>query len=489
MNPCALLLIRAIFSFLILLGPSCLAFENRPNVLFLAIDDQNDWIGCLKGHPQAATPNIDRLARRGVLFTNAHCQAPLCNPSRTSVLFGMRPTTTGIYALEPGPRTSCLLQSRVSLPQHFAADGYVTYASGKVFHDGSLSAAERGREFQHWGSPGPLALPPRKLVHTPDDIALMDWGISTERDVDQPDWKIADSAIAHLKEAPRDRPFFIAAGFRLPHVPCFATQEWFNLYPEATLQVPPVRDDDRDDVPVFSWFLHWKLPEPRLSWLRRSGQWRRLVRAYLASTSFMDSQIGRVLDALEKTGRGKETIVVLWSDHGWHLGEKGISGKNSLWERSTRVPLIFAGPGVGAGATCSQPAELLDLYPTLVELCGLPAQDGLEGHSLVPQLKDANAPRPWPALTTHNRGNHAVRSERWRYIRYADGTEELYDHRDDPDEWTNRAHDPALAEIKRDLCRWLPLREEPPAPGSAVRFLEHKEGLWYWEGEPIVPES
>ena len=368
---------------------SCQAAARRPNVLFIAIDDQNDWVGCLKGHPQAETPNIDRLAQRGVLFTNAHCQAPLCNPSRTSLLTGLRPSTTGIYALQPGPRSSPALKDWVTLPQHFAAHGYATYTSGKVFHDGSLSPAERLREFQRWGSPGPLPLPPKKLVHTPDDMGLMDWGVYPDRDEDQPDWKIADSAIAQLKSAPGDRPFFIAAGFRLPHVPCFATRKWFDLYPEATLQMPPVKEDDRADVPVFSWFLHWKLPEPRLSWLRRADQWRPLVRAYLASTSFMDSQVGRVLDALQATGRGDETIIVLWSDHGWHLGEKGISGKNSLWERSTRVPLIFAGPGIAGGATCSRPAELLDIYPTLVELCRLSAQTGLEGHSLVPQLKDA----------------------------------------------------------------------------------------------------
>ena len=472
-----------------LLAPWCPAAGERPNVLFIAIDDQNDWVGCLKGHPQAATPNIDRLARRGVLFTNAHCQAPLCNPSRTSLLSGLRPTTTGIYALQPGPRSSPALTGWVTLPQHFAAAGYATFTSGKIFHDGSLTPAQRSREFQHWGSPGPLALPPRKLVHTPDDMKLMDWGAYPERDEDQPDWKTAESAIAHLKSAPSDRPFFIAAGFRLPHVPCFATRKWFDLYPEANLQMPLVKDDDRDDVPVFSWFLHWKLPEPRLSWLRQAGQWRPLVRAYLASTSFMDSQVGRVLDALQATGRGEQTIIVLWSDHGWHLGEKGISGKNSLWERSTHVPLIFAGPGIGGGATCSRPAELLDIYPTLIDLCHLSAQQGLEGHSLLPQLKDTTAPRPWPAITTHNRGNHSVRTERWRYIRYADGTEELYDHETDPNEWTNRAGDPSLTEIKRDLARWLPRHEAPAVPGSAVRFLEQKGGLWYWEGRPIVPES
>src|SRR5262249_20289697 len=167
--------------------------------------------------------------------------------------------------------------------------------------------------------------------------------------------------------------------------------------------------------------------------------------------------------------------------------EKGITGKNTLWERSTRVPLIFAGPGIAAGATCRRPAELLDLYPTLLELCGLPARDDLEGHSLVSQLKDPDAPRPWPAVTTHNRGNHSVRSERWRYIRYADGSEELYDHQADPHEWTNLAHDPGLAQIKRDHARWLPAKEASPAPGSVSRLLDQEDGIWYWENQPIVP--
>jgi arylsulfatase A-like enzyme len=463
------------------------AAEKRPNVLFIAVDDLNDWVGCLGGHPQVKTPNIDRLARRGTLFTNAHCQAPLCNPSRASLLTGLRPTTTGIYALQPGIRTVAALKDRVALPQHFSAQGYFTSTSGKVFHDGSIAPADRTREFQVWSTTTGTPLPLEKFVHTPDDIAAMDWGVFPARDEDQGDWNIANSAIAQLKQVTEDRPFFVAVGFRLPHVPCFASQKWFDLYPEPSLLLPEVRSDDRDDVPAFSWFLHWKVPEPRLSWLKKANQWRPLVRAYLASTSFMDSQVGRLLDALDATGRAKETVVVFWSDHGWHLGEKGITGKNTLWEQSTRVPLIVAGPGVSAGATCARPVELLDLYPTLSELCGLPPRGGLDGHSLVPLLKDANAPRPWPAITTHNRGNHSVRSERWRYIRYADGTEELYDHRNDPHEWKNLAFDPRLNEVKRNHSSWLAVREAPPVPGSAIRFLNQEEGIWYWEGEPIVP--
>ncbi|MFI5380747.1 MAG: sulfatase [Tepidisphaerales bacterium] len=460
----------------------------KPNILFIAIDDLNDWVGCLGGHPQARTPNLDRLAARGTLFSNAHCQSPLCNPSRSSLLTGLRPGTTGIYGLAPGIRDVALTRDCVTLPQYFSRQGYFTASFGKVFHDGSIPAELRKNEFDVWGpSPG-MPLPKQKFVHTPNDMAAMDWGVFPTDDRDQPDWKTAENTIAQLARRPKDKPFFIACGFRLPHVPCFASQKWFDLIPnENDIVLPPVKDNERAGTPAFSWYLHWKLPEPRLSWLKKSNQWRPLVRAYLASTTFMDSQLGRVLDALDAAGVADNTIVVLWSDNGWHLGEKLITGKNSLWDRSTRVPLVFAGPGVARAAKCTQPAELLDIYPTLVDLCGLPAKSGLEGHSLLPQLKDATAPRSWPAITTHNIGNHTIRTDRWRYIRYADGSEELYDMPADPHEWTNLAGDPQQAGVIRDLARWLPAVNAPPVPGSAHRILEQKGGVWYWEGRPIDP--
>jgi arylsulfatase A-like enzyme len=468
--------------------PAAPASERRPNVLFIAIDDLNDWVGCLGGHPQARTPNIDRLAARGALFLNAHVQAPLCNPSRASLLTGLRPSTTGIYGLAPGIRDVAATKDCVTLPQYFAAHGYFTATFGKVFHDGSIPPRLRTNEFNVWGIAPPMPLPKQKFVHTPRDIAAMDWGVFPTDDREQADWKIADAAIAQLKSRPKDKPFFIAAGFRLPHVPCFASQKWFDLFPpESEIILPPVKEHDRDDVPEFSWYLHWKLPEPRLSWLKQANQWRPLVRAYLASTTFMDSQVGRVLDALKGIGAAENTVVVLWSDNGWHLGEKGMTGKTSLWERSTHVPLIFAGPGVAKAAKCRQPGELLDMYPTLVELCGLPAKEGLEGHSLVPQLKNSKANRPWPAITTHNIANHSVRSERWRYIRYADGSEELYDMRADPNEWTNLAGDSKYEKVIREHARWLPKLNLPPAPGSASRILVQENGVWLWEGQPIKP--
>lgn len=462
----------------------------RPNVLMIAIDDLNDWVGFLAGHPQARTPHMDRLAARGVAFLNAHCQAPLCNPSRASLLTGIRPSTSGLYTLQPGLRSAPKLRERVTLPQHFRAQGYHTYTCGKIFHDGSLKPDEQKREFERWGPAPGMPKPPQKFVHPPDDHPAMDWGVFPERDEDQADWKIASAAVQALETAPADRPFLIACGFRLPHVPCYASQRWFDLFPLEQVQLPPFKADDRDDVPPFAWYLHWKLPEPRREWLVEAGQERPLVQAYLASTSMMDSQVGRVLDALERSGRARDTIVVLWSDHGWHLGEKGITGKNSLWERSTRVPLVFAGPGVaGLGvngpARCVQPAELLDIYPTLIELCQLPPVAGLEGHSLAPQLANVSTPRQWPAITTHNADNHAVRSERWRYIRYADGSEELYDLRSDPNEWTNLASDARHSDVIREHARWLPERSEPPVPGSAHRLLVRQNGEWFWEGEPI----
>lgn len=461
---------------------------TSPNILMIAVDDLNDWIGCLNGRPAALTPNIDGLAARGTLFTNAHCQAPLCNPSRTSIMSGLRPSTTGVYGLQPGPRDVAMLKDWVMLPQYFQKHGYFTAAFGKVYHDGAIKPQYRAQEFNIYGPAPGMPLPPKKIVETPSPMRAVDWGVFPVDDHEQADWKTADNAIAQLRDAAPDKPFFIAAGFRLPHVPCFASQKWFDLYPEDKLELPPVLANDRKDVPDFAWYLHWKLPEPRLSWLEKNNQWRSLVRAYLASTSFMDSQVGRVLEALARSGRADNTIVVLWSDHGWHLGEKGISGKNSLWERSTRVPLIFAGPGIGKGVS-KEPAELLDLYPTLVAVCGLPARDGLEGHSLLPQLRDATAKREWPAITTHNPDNHTVRTTKWRYIRYADGSEELYDMIGDANEWTNLANDPRHAGIKAELAKWLPAKSAPHAPGSAARILVRDGNGWRWEGEPIKPEE
>ncbi len=472
--------------------------ESRPNVVFIAIDDQNDWIGALGGHPLAKTPHIDRLAARGTTFLNAHCNAPLCNPSRTSLMLGLRSTTTGIHGLAPWFRTLPEWSDRVTLPKHFAANGYKTLAAGKIYHGGTGGPGSRGqgridpakKEFDVTGpSPGVGIRPPQKLIgESPmGNNPLVDWGVFPHEDEDKGDYQVASWAVEQIKSAPKDQPFFLAAGFFLPHVPCYATQKWFDLYPDDDSVLPEIRHDDRDDTPRFSWYLHWELPEPRLQWLKESNQWRNLVRSYLACTSFVDAQIGRVMTALEEQGLADNTIIVLWGDHGWHLGEKLITGKNTLWDDGTRVPLIFAGPGVAAGQRCTQPAELLDIYPTLIELCGLPKRTDLEGQALSPQLRDASSKRERPAITSHNQGNHGIRSEHYRYIRYADGSEEFYDYRADPHEWQNLAGSSDYAELIAEHKKWLPTVDRPPAPGSANRILTYDEATdeAVWEGKTV----
>ena len=461
---------------------------DRPNVLFIAIDDQNDWFGCLGGHPQARTPNIDALAARGTLFSNAHCQSPLCNPSRTSLMLSLRPSTTGVYGLAPWFRKVPELAGRVSLVNHFREHGYTILSTGKIYH-GGYGRRPGDKEFDRIGPPASgKPFPPRKLVDTPQPHKLVDWGTFPHRDEDKGDHIVASWAVEQLRAGQKE-PFFLAVGFFLPHVPCYVTRKWYDMFPEETLQLPPYLEDDRADTPRFSWYLHWTLPEPRHKFLVEEGQWKNLVRSYLASTAFVDAQVGRVLTALRESGQEDNTIVVLWSDHGWHLGEKDITGKNTLWDRSTRVPLVFAGPGVTPRQVCGKPAELLDIYPTLSELAGLPVRDDLEGHSLLPQLRDAEAPREWPAITTHNHDNHGVRTERWRYIHYADGSEELYDMKADPNEWTNLAARPEHAETLRKLRAWLPASSRKPVPGSAHRILTWDGDEAVWQGKPIAPDA
>jgi len=463
--------------------------HSKPNVVFIAIDDQNDWIGTFGGHPLVKTPHLDALAKRGTALLNAHCQAPLCNPSRTSLMLGLRPTTTGVYGLSPWFRTLDEWKDQVTLAQHFKANGYRTLSTGKIHHGDMGGLAGQRVEFDAVGPAGGIGVrPPQKLVgDTPmGNNPLVDWGVFPHRDEDKGDYQIASWAVDRVKDH-HDKPFFLSVGFFLPHVPCYATQRWFDLYPDDDSLLPLVKPNDRDDTPRFSWYLHWNLPEPRLKWVEQQHQWRNLVRSYLACTSFVDAQIGRLMQALDEAGLADNTIVVVWGDHGWHLGEKGITGKNSLWERSTRVPLIFAGPGVSPNGRCHQPVELLDLYPTLIELCDLNPRAGLEGTSIIPQLKDADAARSRPAVTTHNLGNHAVRTERWRYIRYADLTEELYDLASDPHEWDNLAGRPESKPILSELRRWIPQKEAPPAKNSAHRLLTYDKTTdeANWEGQTI----
>jgi len=462
--------------------------QEKPNVLLITIDDLNDWVGHLNGHQRVKTPHMDALASRGVAFTNAHVQAAICNPSRTSFLTGLRPTTTGVYALGPWFRTVEGYEDYVTLPQYFEQHGYHTLTTGKVYHDAYPPEEFRrdGPEFTTWGFKGGFFPRPEVAFVPETGHPLVDWGVFPERDEQQDDWKVAEWAISQLKNPPKDKPFFLSVGFRHPHVPLFASQPWFDLYPKDEILLPAVRTDDRDDIPDFAWFLHWELPEPRLAWLEMHHQWKPKVRAYLASVSFVDMLVGLVLNTLEEQGLEENTIVVVLSDHGYHLGEKNITGKNSLWHESTRVPFIFAGPGVTEqGKTSFEAVELLDLYPTLNDLAGLPLKEGLEGGSLKPLLQDVNTKKETPAICSHGPDNHAVITEQWRYIKYANGAEELYNIVEDPFEWHNLALVPGYQPVIEAMGKHLPENVAPPAPGNKVRLIEIIDGEVYWQGKKI----
>jgi len=487
MMKCSLLRWSALLAF-VCLGVQ-LGAKEKPNILFIAIDDQNDWIGYMGGHPLIKTPNIDQLAASGTAFTNAHCQSPLCNPSRTSLMIGRRPGSTGIYGLAPWFRNLEEFKDVVSLPQYLKKHGgYTSYSTGKIYH-GGYGRKKTDKEFDHLG-PGASGrpFPKKKIVTTPfGNHKLVDWGVFDHKDEDKGDYKVGTWAVEQLDAKPQE-PFFLSVGFFLPHVPCYTTEKWWNMYPGTDCVLPEILENDRADTPRFSWYLHWYLPEVRRKFLEDTNEWHNLARSYLACTTFVDSQVGRVLEALKRNKFEKNTIVVLWSDHGWHIGEKGITGKNTLWDDGTRVPLVFAGPGVKPGQICAKPAELLDIYPTLIDLLNLPKNKTLEGHSLLPQLKDATAARKWPAITTHNHDNHGIRSEHWRFIQYADGSRELYDMRKDPNEWHNLANDPKYADVVKEHLQFVPKNNRKPAPGSRSRILTRdQDGTVIWQGKEIKP--
>lgn len=464
--------------------------NDRRNVLFIAIDDLNDWVGCLNGHPQAKTPNIDRLAARGTLFTNAHCQAPICGPSRASLLSGLYPHSTGVYQQ---PKGSAMEQDEGNfrgqlLPEYFARYGYRTLGVGKITHGYSPKIAfhEYGGKFAGSGPKPPNG---RRFNYFLPDVpwtgTQTDWGAYPDSDPQMTDHKAATWAVDQLACEHR-QPFFLAVGFVRPHVPFYVPQKWFDAFPLDEVQLPEVRDDDLDDVPEISRQIH-ELPKyPRLKFLRRNGneQFRKCVQAYLACTMFVDHQVGRVLDALSKSQYAENTVIVLFSDHGYHLGEKDRVSKHSLWEESTRVPMVVVPARTDSifetarGTRCSRPVGLIDLYPTLADMCGLPPNRTNEGQNLRPLLIDAESDWRYSALTTYARGNHAVRTERYRYIRYEDGSEELYDHANDPHEWTNLASNSEHAHLVRRLRREIPAMEAPyhrstsPAPVNRW-FDEH----------------
>lgn len=432
--------------------------DSRPNVLMICIDDLNDWTGFLGGHPDAVTPHMDALSKRGRNFANAHCVVPVCSASRASVISGVAPTTHGSYELGPRYEELPALADVPTMQRYFRDRGYYTLTGGKVLHHGFQGrlAGDIDRSLGRKKSPRPN----RPLNRPADWSRAWDWGAYPDSDAEMSDFQLAENAAEALQED-FDKPFFMSVGFFRPHVPLYVPPKWFDLYEAKAFQVARTRLSDMDDIPKNFLSINEYAAAPTHGQVIKHGKQRSLTHAYLASISFVDHCVGVVLDALISSSHADNTLIVLWSDHGFHLGEKQHWAKRTLWEESTRVPLLFAGPGIEPSTVCMQPVSLLDMYPTLLELCKLPENSHLEGVSLSPQLNDPTTRRDRPAITSSYFGNHSIRNRNWRLIVYRNGAEELYDHRNDPDELHNLAGDPNHTAIRDQLFRWLPKDEAP----------------------------
>ncbi len=452
-----------LFSLLLVAGcstaPSSSSEPEPKNILFISVDDLNDWVGHLDGYPgEVHTPNIDRLANNGMAFTNAHTAASACHPSRMAVMTGVRPTRSGVltntWPDESGPawRDSDVLSDAVTLSQHFRNNGYTALGTGKIYHTQqpnwmpvSLNDPDTWDEY----FPGPhRPVPPQprpvrermnrhfnNLFGENPLATWFSWLSIKENTRRMADFRSASWAISQL-EKKREKPFFLAVGFIRPHLPWEVPEKYFKKYPLDDITIPKHREDDlRDTVPQGRRHFH--------QYVLQNRQWKQAIQAYLASVTFADKQVGRLLDALKRSGHKKDTIVVLWSDHGMHIGEKEHWEKFTAWEEGTRMPLVFRVPGMTEpGSRSNQPVNLLDVYPTLADLTDTtPPRGQLDGESLVPILNDPEATSDTPSISSLE-NVHGVRTVHWRYILNDNGLEELYDHRKDPNEFVNLAYRP-----------------------------------------------
>lgn len=450
------LCLRLLILTLLALGPhtSPQAVESvrtdaRPNVLFIAIDDLNHWVGYLGRNPQTQTPNLDRLAARGVWFTRSYCAAPSCNPSRAALMSGRRPSTTGVY--DNGNDWRRVIPEDQPLTTVFRKAGYYVCGAGKIYHESYKRRSEwddylenTGRDPEPTGDSGVGGI----------RFAPLDCG-----DQDLREWNIVGYGIEQLRRQ-HDRPFFLAIGLHKPHMPWNVPRKYFDLHPLDRIELPPHRDDDLTDLPPAA--IRMARPEGDHAAMLKSGRWKEAIQAYLAAITYADAMVGRLLEALDQSAYATNTIICLWSDHGWHLGEKQHWRKFALWEEATRAPLIWVVPGVTkANARCDRTVDFMSIYPTLTDLCGIPTPKHVQGESLRALLADPKAAWDKPAITTYRYMNHTVRAENWRFIRYADGGEELYDEDSDPFEWNNLAGKAGVERQRAELARWLPTDNQP----------------------------
>ena len=440
--------------------------DERPNVLFIAVDDLNDYVLGLNPFYEAKTPNLRQLAKRGVLFTNAHCAAPVCNPSRVSVITGISPATSGVYINKDDWRENEYLRTITTLPQHFRDNGYEVIGGGKLYHAANLSEKMLQGYFdpRPWDEYFPSKqrqltdeyVPPGKSVNGSNQFygGRFDWDALDATDNQMGDAKVVAWAEKQLSFQ-HNKPVFLSVGIYRPHIPWYTPKAWFEKYPVNEIKLPQDPAKDIQDLPetgIANVKSHWH------KWLVTENKWVDATQAYLASVSFADAMIGRLIQALFQGPLADNTVIVFWSDHGYHLGHKQHWEKRVLWEQATHVPLIVVDPRADDthGTCCASPVSLLDVFPTLCDLCKLGVPDHLEGESLVPLIRQPDLVTGRAVVTTYQYNNHSIRSADWRYIRYDDGSEELYDHRTDPSELNNLAGSDDPHPARQSLMRFFP---------------------------------
>ncbi|MES2794049.1 MAG: sulfatase [Planctomycetota bacterium] len=429
--------------------------KRPPNVLFIAVDDLNHWVGHLGRNKQTKTPNIDRLAARGVTFTRAYCAAPACNPSRAAIMTGMRPSTTGVYHNNQDWRPT--ISEDRCLTTAFKKSGYEVAGAGKIYHEAFRRREEWDDYLKNEGS-NPVPTGNR-------GVGGIQFAPVDANDEDLNDFKIVDYGIDFLGQK-HSKPFLLTIGLHKPHMPWNVPRKYYDLHPLDQIELPPHQADDLKDVPAAG--VKVAKPDGDHAQILESGRWKEAIQGYLAAISYSDAMLGRLLDAFDKSEYAQNTVIVFWGDHGWHLGEKAHWRKFALWEEATRAPFIWVAPGVThPGGVCNRTVDFMSIFPTLTDLTSIPTPSHVEGKSLRALLADPQAQWDQPALTTHGENNHAVRSEGWRYIRYADGSEELYDETADPYEWTNLAQKPESAERIKQLSAALPKINAPGVEAKA----------------------
>ncbi len=444
---------------------------ENPNVLFISIDDLNDWTGYLGGHPQALTPALDGFASEAVSFNNSYCSNPACNPSRTAVMTGYAPHTSGVYSNYQDWRE--VIPERVTIGQYFRENGYYSAGAGKMFHYHMIDSAcwdeywpsqlqnMPGDYFPDRGESGTVNMPVFENMYM-----MFDWASMNIPDSLMGDYKSVKWVSDKLHEN-HEKPFFLACGIYRPHLPWYVPAKYFEPFPLDSIQLPKVLSSDLDDLGERARDIASRAGDYHKH-VTEAGLWKDAVQGYLASTYFADAMFGMLMDALDNSPYADNTIVVVWSDHGWQLGEKKHWRKFALWDNVVKTNLIIRVPeGIkgfpeGSATDISERiVSLQDIYPTLIDLCGLPTRNDIDGNSLVPLLQDPEREWNYPAITSYDFGEFSVRTEKWRYISYIDGSEELYDHDNDPEEWYNLAGKDEYADVINELRGHLP---EDPAP-------------------------